>query len=763
MKKLDKEMLQKNRFWIGLGGFGLVWFIALIVLLCSGDDTGAAKVDLAKKTINGINQPKNPKFFVPLDQKFGVLNGQKDRVWAQAWESQKEMMQWPVPGQGEGDQEYWKRLSTEAPFGEKLKETELSGFLTLYKPLLGPEEIAQYIDTSVVEVKSGAIKKDPLTKTPTSEECWFAMEDVTVQRELLSVVRSALDAVGNFDNLAFFRPVPPPEEKAPEPAKPGAPPVPPAGPAVPPATGTEEPAKKIVVRRSFRNARWQLDLVLERDEKKVVTLTTNTKLTNITSDLPSKEDPENAGLTFQLVQENAPKDSKPAEFTLSGAGKSLSLQKPVTLTAVSITDPQPTPNLYVRLKDDSTPEKKLQRMRSANWELELVQERLTIRVKEKGVEKDAPVWCVSPATKIKNVNYPRRTLPVALAVLAVGHPNQGWYPIAFPSDPLPWMGTTTLKTPIPVTSLAGLNEPVMVHQLFNPVTSPVKSIDDIVINANSPNYDATSHRTKNRPLMKASKKFEEAKPGEPPAAAAAVPGGGAMGAVPGGGAMGGAAGGMAMPGGKGGAAPATGVDVTPENGLPRNRYAMVTDQVRLMPVAMKLTVDQAYVQDVLTAVANSRLRIEVTQVPEQRARGITLTTGAAKPPEGGPPVVAGGMVGGGNPVMGEPSAGGGGMIPGGRGPGGRGPGSGGKGISGGGSFGPPSPGVPGFGGPSGYGGVPGGFGGGFGTGLPGGAANAGDEEDPNLVTIVIYGIATLYERYKAPTAAGAGGANPVKP
>jgi hypothetical protein len=313
------------------------------------------------------------------------------------------------------------------------------------------------------------------------------------------------------------------------------------------------------------------------------------------------------------------------------------------------------------------------------------------------------------------------------------------------------MGTATLKTPAPVPALNGLTEPVMLHQVFNPLTSPVKSIDDIVINSNSQTFDASSHRTKNRPLMKASKKFqiEEPKAGDKPAATTTGAGGGEGSSMPPPGLMAGG-----VPGMKGGGA-ANPVDGTPENGLPRSRYAMITDQVRLMPVAMKLTVDQAYVQDVLTAVANSRLRIEVTQVQEERAHGVVLTSSPAKPPEGGGggenPMVGGGMGGSKlRPGAGFPYMGGSGSGA---------PRGGFPGVSIG-STGPMSGGMPNFGGSQVSGGFPGGIGGGFGSGLPGASANAGDEEDPNLVTLVIYGIATLYERYKPPASAGA---KPAKP
>src|SRR5439155_23202643 len=63
-------------------------------------------------------------------------------------------------------------------------------------------------------------------------------------------------------------------------------------------------------------------------------------------------------------------------------------------------------------------------------------------------------------------------------------------------------------------------------------------------------------------------------------------------------------------GGFGGAATST--DVT-DNGLPRRRYIHRTDQVRAMPIGLAVIADQAYVQDVLTAMANCKLRFQTVQ------------------------------------------------------------------------------------------------------------------------------------------------------
>ena len=182
-----------------------------------------------------------------------------------------------------------------------------------------------------------------------------------------------------------------------------------------------------------------------------------------------------------------------------------------------------------------------------------------------------------------------------------------------------------------------------------------------------------------------------------------------------------------------------------------------------MPVALVLVLDQEYIADVLAAVANSRLRIQTTQVHWQH-----LPTGAVKPPlsegEGDPTVAAGSE--GPRPAGYSPAAG----------PGGGGrpmAGSGLKPPPGSGLSAPPRPGEGGSGRPMGGGsgapprGVmsPRPMGGAFGPAGGAGAAPTEEEDDPNLVELAVYGIASLYERYppKAPAADASTTGGPTKP
>jgi hypothetical protein len=195
----------------------------------------------------------------------------------------------------------------------------------------------------------------------------------------------------------------------------------------------------------------------------------------------------------------------------------------------------------------------------------------------------------------------------------------------------------------------------------------------------------------------------------------------------------------------------------------KNRYVTVTGQVRRMPVAVVLLVDQMFMQDALVAYANSPLRFQITQYHWKRFRGSISSFaqgdgGAVAPPpglEGG----TGGEYGPGGEGLpggegGTPDAGSGGepsfLLGSGGGEAGFGGEPGPGGLPGGESFGP-----------FGSGGFGGGYGFGYGTGVADGQVTSG------LVELSIYGIVTLYEKYEdqpaAPTTDLTSTPNPENP
>jgi hypothetical protein len=153
-------------------------------------------------------------------------------------------------------------------------------------------------------------------------------------------------------------------------------------------------------------------------------------------------------------------------------------------------------------------------------------------------------------------------------------------------------------------------------------------------------------------------------------------------------------GGMSGTGATGASGPSAVTDV---NQLNRNRYLSVTGQCRHLPLGVVVIVDQAHIHDFLASLADSPLRVQITQVLLQHARGIS-------PPA--PPSTDMGPMG----PMGPLGTGGKGEPRGERPP-----------------FRPPM----GPGGPMG------------GSGQPG----VGEAEDPNLVELTVYGIAALFERF----------------
>lgn len=207
-----------------------------------------------------------------------------------------------------------------------------------------------------------------------------------------------------------------------------------------------------------------------------------------------------------------------------------------------------------------------------------------------------------------------------------------------------------------------------VEQKLDPRFVPVKRLDKVVLGYHS-------HRTVDKPLVLC-KMSEEAKkatpnPEPPPPDTNAPPAPGATGSQT--------------------------VDKS-ISGIDRQRYVTCTDQVRRMPIGVVVTVDQAHVQDVLRAFANSRLRFQTTQMHLTHA---TMHGGTG----------SGGNVPAGPIPAPPPPRSGGEQRPGER-------------PVPGGNLQPPAL-----------------------VTAPGAASGGTEESNANLVEMAIYGIASIYEKY----------------
>jgi hypothetical protein len=286
---------------------------------------------------------------------------------------------------------------------------------------------------------------------------------------------------------------------------------------------------------------------------------------------------------------------------------------------------------------------------------------------------------------------------------------------------------------------------IEVRQVLDEQTTPVRMVKNIELG-----WKDSRHSPATLTTMEFLKTPEVAADATGALGGASDLGGGmpAPGGLPGG--PGGPMGGMPGMPGTGGAAAKRSKTGTPEIVLNANkdRYLQTTEQVRRMPVAVVLIVDQMFLQDALVAYANSPLRFQITQYHWGRFRGQLPTTSGSQ--SGG-----GGFFGGGELMAGSPPGGPGGesemppdetggyVLPGSGYPGGSMPG------------GPPAP----EGGPTGYPGGPmaGGFGGytpgGYGSGMFGGSTTTA-QTTSGLVELSIYGIVTMYEKYEEKPAEG---------
>ncbi|MBY0460902.1 MAG: hypothetical protein K2V38_26580, partial [Gemmataceae bacterium] len=165
------------------------------------------------------------------------------------------------------------------------------------------------------------------------------------------------------------------------------------------------------------------------------------------------------------------------------------------------------------------------------------------------------------------------------------------------------------------------------------------------------------------------------------------------------------------------------------------------DQVRRMPAALVVIVDQSLMQDVLLALSNSDLRFQITQMSWTRYRGPLegLNSNSAGQGPGGSEYIESFSSRSGSSEGSRP----GGLLLG-QPPGGRGPG----GFPGGPGSGPGPVSIPGGGGPP----FPGG-----GSGFPGGPGSEGgfggtlvseSQVTSGLVELTVYGVVTLYEKYE---------------
>jgi hypothetical protein len=371
------------------------------------------------------------------------------------------------------------------------------------------------------------------------------------------------------------------------------------------------------------------------------------------------------------------------------------------------------------------------RFRNSNWELDLL-----LRKGERNQ------LFISKNSTIKNINANKRTLPLREVKVYVEQANPNSEKklnrvgptFTIQGDPVPWgekprpIGGEDVR--VDAYSFTE-KEPIFALQRFTWGNSPIKEIDAMILGYQS-----------SRTAFQELRGIKEDDASTAPAAAPATGGGGKMGMM-------------------GGSGPDTSAGASRGSGSPLGinlkRYLQVTPQVRRMPIGLVLVMDQAYIEDLMAVFLNSRLRFLPTQLQWQQATGGARSPDSSVPSQtpARPATPSGGA--GKMQISGVGSSPPGGMM-GGSAP----PGGGMMGMMGGSA--PPVGMMGGMGGPRPGGGMMGMMGGGMMMQQGGAAmgtnivASTGDEHDPNLIELALYGVISLYDRWQDPNAQPAPGA-----
>jgi hypothetical protein len=354
---MDKESLIKNQFWLGLGGFGLLWLILWICALTNGSaEADKEKSDYGKvgKDIDGWKSktPKNAKFIAPWQEYGKKFSDLKNKVWGDAWDTQKDFYVWAPKDWSNTDfnrrmlyaadtkdmtiaeREDYKRVYQkqfeqknqfdDPPLTDLVQPAYFLGNEAGFRTIMGPETGSGGAaggpgapggpKMGAMGMDGGGGKGGPggssqgfdqvlnkeLSAPPTPEEIWLLQEDFWVKHELLNVIRKVQQGAGRFKPVVEVK-----EPPASLPLLGGAivlglpkPPPPPKAEPIP------EGLQDAVVRR-FSNGVWEFTLyIVTKGNKPAISAKSTIK--NVSANrniLPLSAARGTKGLEFYLTQQ----------------------------------------------------------------------------------------------------------------------------------------------------------------------------------------------------------------------------------------------------------------------------------------------------------------------------------------------------------------------------------------------------------------------------------------------------------------------------
>ncbi len=321
-KGFDAEALKKHQFWIGLGVFALLWILAVVMVKVNATDAKKKAWEEAKGKVSSAQQkgPKTVAYQIPWNKHGERFKKHKDVIWREAWDIQKDMYFWPAdmpesakpkyfddyfaPLQRDGSPNITEDYNNRSAFAKDWYPSQFPVLTTYNEP-------AEYLGGFYAIFP---MQQWDRSRPPTREEIWLAQEDFWVRREMLFMIREAMDSMAVLKDVT------------------------------PPQTAAEKLPEGIVGKKVFRNANWELTLLFERDETgRSYLVSDRSTIKNVSPTgrtLVLAHPKTNKGLPFLLTQ-NFGRSRAPLDIAgepLPG-GSSAPLGKKYRTTPVDVTKP----------------------------------------------------------------------------------------------------------------------------------------------------------------------------------------------------------------------------------------------------------------------------------------------------------------------------------------------------------------------------------------------------------------------------------------
>jgi hypothetical protein len=604
--RIDREFVIKNRFWLMLGGVGALW-LPIFFVSCTGLSQGKQKADLERResetTKLAGSAAKTQGHLDKLDKGRSDAVEYTEKVWDKEWTRQQDydgsqwgqgtkglfwfecMKDWSLPLAQDTRAKIedksngiWAKMTAGDRTGDidnQILKVWAKNFyepeVKEIEPLLAPAYAKDRKDVLVCGEYEENIRDG--TEETTKEEAWVLQEDLVVRREILRLLKGVSQETHRLKSVGMFHKVP-----------------------------YAQPSE------SYECADWRLELAAgDTKGSGGGSYSAASRLINIRAD----EKPASlANLELRFWQKQKNDQAKEMRFKLAHEGKVLH-RKDITLKALGVTggialkgfesDRPVDISLVPRPAEGSgsgSGDTIHETVSNSNWRIDLV------------LEKQGNRWSISPESRLTNVQPAKRRLLVSNLELSISVNDHTPQTITLEGKPLGWGESRPfkeLRIPKSVSlddaelDKADFDHDVVIRQQAKWESNPVKRVDFIGVGYNG-------HMT-NSVELKSHKELDVKVTGEMavevPAASDDVPADGSE---------------------------------SPETynvqfwRIEHRRYLTSTRQLRILPVAIQVVVDQAQMQEVLAALEplNSRLNFTKTAVNWKHIPAVT-----PPPPEKG--------------------------------------------------------------------------------------------------------------------------------